>query len=113
MKQVLVLLFVLALFVLATVLNAQTVGTLEGTVIDERGEAVPGATIGILETNRGAVTNAEGEFKVAGLKAGIYQVQVTSLRTDTVRRTVSIRVNATSCESFYVSIRMQRGISVT
>lgn len=45
MKQVLVLLAVLAFFVVAAVLQAQPTCTLQGTVLGSNGEPIPGAVV--------------------------------------------------------------------
>jgi hypothetical protein len=55
-------------------------GTLSGTVVDEQGAAVPGANVTATElatgATRTAASNAEGVFRLAGLPAGRYTVDV-------------------------------------
>ena len=82
-------------------LQAQTSGTLTGTVTDEGGQPVPGATILVLGTSRGAATDVNGEYTIAGLSAGNYTIQVTSVGiSDTLTAQVSISVNNTTTEDF-------------
>ncbi|MCB0714278.1 MAG: carboxypeptidase regulatory-like domain-containing protein [Ignavibacteriae bacterium] len=79
MKQVLVLLAILAFFVVAAALQAQSTCTLQGAVLDSNGEPIPGATVLVLGTSRGASTNADGKYVIQGLMPGSYQIRVTSL----------------------------------
>jgi uncharacterized protein YfaS (alpha-2-macroglobulin family) len=57
-------------------------GEIVGTVADPSGAVVAVATVKIVETSTGnsrtAITNARGEFTLAGVPAGKYDVQVTS-----------------------------------
>src|SRR4029453_4801098 len=64
----------LATFVLAlawSVTAQGTVGTVSGT-IRERGteRAIPGVQVRVVGTQRGAVTDAAGVFRIAGVPAG-------------------------------------------
>ena len=56
-------------------------GTLSGTVVDEQGAAIPGANVTATEQATGAartaVSDAEGVFRLAGLPAGRYTVDIT------------------------------------
>src|SRR5688500_8773868 len=59
--------------------NEPTMGTISGTVVNERGEPMPGATVflrALGTTNAGRTTAADGEgrFRVNGLEAGLYVV---------------------------------------
>ena len=82
-------------------LQAQTSGTLEGKVIDESGDPVPGATVRVLGTSRGAAADVNGKFIIAGLRAGNHTIQVTSRGTsDTVLQEVSISANNTTRQDF-------------
>ena len=64
--------------------NEQTAGTISGTVVNERGEPMPGASVflrALGTTNAGRTTAADGEgrFRVNGLEAGLYVVTGYSL----------------------------------
>jgi hypothetical protein len=56
-------------------------GTFSGTVVDDQGAAIPGANVTATELATGATrataSNAEGVFRLAGLPAGRYTVDVT------------------------------------
>ncbi|HEY5839273.1 MAG TPA: carboxypeptidase regulatory-like domain-containing protein, partial [Pyrinomonadaceae bacterium] len=78
--------FVIGLFVLAMAVGAyaqtqSTTGTIQGTVLDEQGGAVPGATVEIknLATNatRTLTTDDEGRFVALALQSGAYSVTIT------------------------------------
>jgi len=57
-------------------------GRIEGKVTDPKGGAIPGATVTVTnqETNQvvTAVTDGQGQYKVEGLVAGIYNVKVSA-----------------------------------
>ncbi len=78
----LVLVAALAVF-LSTISHAQAVyGTIFGSVVDNTGAAIPGATITITDTNKGttvtATANEAGEFTVGHLIPDTYDVSVTN-----------------------------------
>jgi outer membrane receptor protein involved in Fe transport len=53
-----------------------TNGTIEGTVRDKQtGEALPGATIMIVGTQRGVTSDEQGQFTIANLRAGRYDLR--------------------------------------
>ncbi len=55
-------------------------GTITGVVIDRQTQSpIPGATVRVVGTTRGAAANAGGEFRIEGLPVGSYQLEVTSI----------------------------------
>ncbi len=69
--------------VCGVVANAQVeTGQIAGTVLDQSGAAVPGATVAVknVGTNyvRNAVSNSDGAYLVSGLAPSVYEVTVTS-----------------------------------
>ena len=74
-------LFVFAMAVGAYAQTQSTTGTIQGTVLDEQGGAVPGATVEIknLATNatRTLTTDDEGRFVALALQSGAYSVTIT------------------------------------
>jgi Carboxypeptidase regulatory-like domain len=87
---------VLAALLLATGVYAQTsVGTIEGTVKDEQGAILPGATV-TLTGPRGALTTAtdeKGQFRYVAVQPGVYALKVelgTSFAPQTIDVTVSL-----------------------
>ena len=47
-------------------------GTISGTVVDESGQPLPGATVRVQGTAYGAATDVRGRFEIAGLPPGRY-----------------------------------------
>src|SRR5215510_14327995 len=66
----------------APALFAQTTGQITGSVHDNTGAVVGGASVTITEPNKGVTrktnTNSEGEYLVSGLGVGNYDIAVTS-----------------------------------
>ncbi|HTF21447.1 MAG TPA: carboxypeptidase-like regulatory domain-containing protein, partial [Chryseolinea sp.] len=80
--------FVFALTVFAAA--AQDVNTLSGTITDDQGQPVVRATVRLLNTNLGAITDATGKFSVEGLQSGRFVLQITAIGYAT--RTASVNV---------------------
>jgi hypothetical protein len=63
-------------------LFAQSSGSITGTVLDNTGAAVAGAEVAVSDPSTGfsrrAVSNADGNYLVAGLGAGTYDVAITA-----------------------------------
>ena len=79
---------------LSMVLAAAMLGsgdTLSGRVVDPDGNAVPGATVTVVELHRVAVTRADGGYRFTDLPAGRYTVTVRGLGFAPVARDVTIR----------------------
>ena len=74
---------------LAGTLNAQPGTELIG-VIKFNGEPVPGATIRIMETGEGTVSESDGGFRFENLAPGQYNLEVRSIGFETQSRAVSI-----------------------
>src|ERR1700749_5068070 len=74
------LLAALLLLGLTAVASAQTTGTLSGTVQDEKGGSVAGATVTArhVETNvsRSAQTDSEGRYRLTSMPVGHYEITV-------------------------------------
>ena len=72
----------LLLLCLTAVAFAQTTGTLSGTVQDEKGGAVPGASVTArhVETNvsRSVQTDSEGRYRLTSMPVGHYEITVES-----------------------------------
>lgn len=75
----------LALFFTTQVLAFQGRGELSGSVKDAKtGETIPGATVQILETTLGAVTNGNGFYTIKNIPAKTYSVQASFVGYETV-----------------------------
>ena len=60
---------------IARAANAQN-GTITGTVVDQAGSPVSPARVLLGATNKGAVTNQQGRYVIAGVAPGTYEVRV-------------------------------------
>src|SRR6185436_2614601 len=72
--------------------SAQTVtGTISGTVVDQQGQLIPGATVTIVneatKDTRSAVTAGEGDFLVTNLQPGLYTLRIALQSFRTLERT--------------------------
>jgi hypothetical protein len=74
------LLLMALLFAFAPSTSAQTTGTLSGTVQDEKGAAIAGATVTArhVETNtsRAAQTDSDGRYRLTNMPVGHYEITV-------------------------------------
>ncbi len=61
-----------------------------GKVIDEKGNAVPGATLHVLNTAVNVVANDEGIFFIPGLPGGTYTVEISSVGFARVENKITI-----------------------
>ncbi len=77
----------MALFFTGQALAFQGLGELSGSVKDAKtGETIPGATVQILETTLGAVTNGQGFYTIKNIPAKTYSVQASFVGYETVIR---------------------------
>ena len=60
----------------ASPVQAQDIGQIEGTVTTTEGEPLPGATVQIIDLERGTSTNANGRFDLRGVPAGRHVLTV-------------------------------------
>src|SRR5699024_10777520 len=82
--------FVTFCFVMVPVALAQT-GDISGTVTDSQtGEALPGTNVFIPDVNRGASTDADGEFTISNVSAGTYELRVTFVGYNTYTQQIEI-----------------------
>ena len=70
--------------------------SLQGRVTDAGGQALPGATVRLLNTVIGATSGADGRFSLeAGLAPGTYQLEISSVGYKLVRRPVTLGTETT------------------
>src|SRR5579871_2706645 len=74
----LALVVALAAFASPSAAQTTTTGALSGNVVDEQGAALPGVTVEAKHTATGTnyetVTNSEGRYEIANIRAGAYTV---------------------------------------
>lgn len=88
----------------ATQVAAQATGTIRGTVREARtAQPVAGAQVSVTGTQRGTLTNAQGEFLIPGVPAGTREVRVKMLGYSDGRQSVDVGAGATAAVSFELS----------
>ncbi len=80
---------VCAMLMLSIITYAQT-GSLSGKVSDEKNETLPGASIAIKELTKGTTTDAEGNFRIAGILNGDYTVVISFIGYQPFQKKVTI-----------------------
>ncbi|MGX5819890.1 SusC/RagA family TonB-linked outer membrane protein [Chitinophaga lutea] len=68
-------------------------GGIRGTVKDEAGQVVPGATVVIAGTTKGAVADAQGRYTIGGVRSGDVQVQASAMGFESIQLRVTVRDN--------------------
>lgn len=71
--------------------------TLTGTIFDEEtGETLPGATVVLVGTYKGGVTDFDGKYTIEGVKAGDYSVKITYIGySDQLYHGISLKAGET------------------
>ncbi|OGU53916.1 MAG: hypothetical protein A2V66_17100 [Ignavibacteria bacterium RBG_13_36_8] len=91
-RRIFYVLFFLTL--IPTLLMAGTRGRIKGTVVDlQTGDPLIGANVIVMGTSIGAATDANGDFLLLNLEAGVYDVRASYLGYQTITLT-NVRVNA-------------------
>lgn len=82
--------FLIAFCFLTSSLLSQN-GNVQGTIIDDDGIAISGATIVISTLNRGTVSDLDGKFTLLNIPTGTYVLTIKYLGFSDLKRTVDIR----------------------
>ncbi|HRE05461.1 MAG TPA: TonB-dependent receptor [Opitutaceae bacterium] len=84
----------LGLVLLVSVVSAQEVGVLEGTVTDARGGFLAGAEVRISGGQLTATTSTQGLYRITGVTAGEHSLQISYLGLADYATTVTIKAGA-------------------
>ena len=87
---------VFALGMLAADARAQETGRIAGSVVAGDGETLPGATVQIVELQRGTSTGADGDFALRDVPAGDHVLTVRFIGYETAERDVTVRPGETT-----------------
>ncbi len=102
------------LLLAASVALGQTTGTIEGTVTDQSGDALPGVTVEIASPNlqgvRSAVTAADGRYRFPSVPPGVYTVTADLSGFGKVQKKATVTLDATATvEPVAVALDVGRG----
>ncbi len=98
LKTILIVLFVACC---SSAIQAQN-GNLEGTITDENGLSVPGATIHITTLNKGVVTDFDGHFSMVNIPVGVHAVTISYLGYADIEKSVTINEGVTTSIKLYI-----------
>ena len=105
------------LLLLAPIVVAQTTGTIEGTVTDQNGGALPGVTVEITSPNlqgqRTATTGNDGRFRFVSVPPGPYKVTANLSGMGTSAKTATVTLDSTATVNLQMSVSAKEAITVT
>ena len=93
-KKLLILIAVL--LAIPSIASAGIYGTIEGKVLDSKKKPLPGATVKVLGTKRGATSKADGTFKINKLDAKSYTLEATFIGFKPTKYEVTVSADKTS-----------------
>jgi len=93
---------VAALAVLLLPLLSVAQFTISGTITENSGKTLPGASIRVKNSSSGASSDAEGKYSISGLKAGNYVISASFLGYSTIEKRISLK--ADQIQDFTLSI---------
>ncbi len=94
----------LTLLILSSTVFAGNTGKIVGRVLDENKQPLPGATIIVLGTTRGASTDPDGKYQIIGIPIGTYTVQARAVGYNSVYKTnVTIGADVTTQLNYEMS----------
>lgn len=108
-----------ALLASAPAAFAQTVGSIEGTVTDNSGAALPGASVQVTNENtgvsRGLVTGTDGRYRARDLALGAYRIEASLEGFQTVvRRGVVLTIGREAIVDFELEVgALTESVTVT
>ena len=97
----------------AFMLNAQQSYSLKGIVVDEFGHSLVGATVQIVHTEKGAITDKKGAFQISGINPSVIIVRYSFLGYRSVTDTIDIRNDKTVFRKLYPENRQLNELTVT
>ena len=85
--------FLLLAFFICRYLTLFSQYTVSGTVKDENGNVLSGANVIIQQTNKGALTDAKGEFQLSIAQPGNYTINASFLGYEVVSKVITVNNN--------------------
>jgi outer membrane receptor protein involved in Fe transport len=101
----------MSLFTMSAAAQTSTTGSIEGTVVDVNGAAVPGVTITVAGQNlirpQSATSNDEGFYRILNLPPGRYTVTIESARGFARYEQANVEVNLSKTSTIAVTLQPQ------
>jgi hypothetical protein len=105
------------LLLAAPAIFAQTTGSIEGTVTDQNGGALPGVMVEITSPNlqgtRTATTGNDGRFRFAGVPPGAYKVTANLSGMSTSAMNATVTLDSTATVNLQMRVSAREAITVT
>ena len=103
-----------ALFVLVSFAWTQTTGKIRGTINSSDGQALAGANVTVDGTSKGSATDAEGNFTILNVEAGMYSVTASYIGyQNSTQSNVVIKVDLTTPLNFSLETSAVEGEAIT
>jgi TonB-dependent receptor len=93
---------------LAIGVQAQQFGMIKGRVLDSDNLSMPGAAVFIESINKGTISDTYGNYTIAGISDGAYELTVTYIGFNTEKKQVSVSAGTTTV----VDINLLPGLEV-
>src|SRR5215475_9568750 len=105
------------LLLLAPFVVAQTTGTIEGTVTDQSGGALPGVTVEITSPDRQgtrvATTGNDGRYRFVSVPPGQYKVTANLSGMGTSQKNATVTLDSTATVNMQMQVSAKEAITVT
>ncbi|WP_051983445.1 TonB-dependent receptor [Cellulophaga lytica] len=102
MKNYLKIKILFLIFALCSAATMAQKGNVSGTISDENGIYVPGASVMITSLKKGAVTDFDGHFSLVDIPVGTYELKITYLGYADSKQSVTVSANNTTAVSIYL-----------
>ena len=110
-------LLVCLLLITPALVFAQTTGTIEGTITDQSGSALPGVTVDLagagLQGARSAVTSADGRYRFLSVSPGAYTVTATLSGFGRVQKKATVTLDSTITANLQMNLSTTAEVTVT
>ena len=83
---------------------AQETGTIEGTILDQDGESLPGAQVVVVGTMKGSTTDADGQYTISNAPAGQIQVRASFVGYKPSTQSIDLEAGETVTVDFNLAI---------
>ncbi len=105
------------LLLVASIAVAQTTGTIDGTVTDQNGGTLPGATVEAASPNlqgtRSATTGSDGRYRFASLPPGSYTIKASLSGFGSAQKAANVTLDATATANLQLQLATTESVIVT